>query len=105
VQDQTFELLLKNTLQWMQPPLLSNSEASTHPLAAITISPNPVSNTLTLHQLPEQGVEIQLYDATGKTVVTHLIKQNINLEGLPAGLYFLTISYQDNVVNHPIIKE
>ena len=105
VQDQTFELLLKNTLQWMQPPLLSNPEASTHPLAAITISPNPVNNTLTLHQLPEQGVEIQLYDATGKTVVTHFNKQNIYLEGLPAGLYFLSISYQNNVVSHPIIKE
>lgn len=105
VQDETFALLLRNALQWMQPPLLSKPNSSSHSPAAIRIAPNPVSNTLFLQFLPEQGVEIQLYDAIGKKVGTPFNQQKINLEGLPAGLYFISISYQQKIITHPFIKE
>lgn len=59
----------------------------------ITVYPNPVSNNLHVHGLDKQkNWNIQVYDITGKMVVTHSLYDSfVNLESLEKGIYLVKI--------------
>lgn len=59
--------------------------------AAVTAYPNPTTGRFSLRGLPASlvGAPAQLVDVSGKAVRTLTLAQELNLEGLPAGLYTL----------------
>ncbi len=60
----------------------------------VNIYPNPANEVVIIRflSLPEDGAEIQLFDVTGKKIFNREIitnVENINIENLPAGVYFI----------------
>jgi hypothetical protein len=68
--------------------------------------PNPATTWLTLELAETRGSTIALRNALGTTVYqsqTHDQEVNINLQELPAGVYFLSVSTADHTVTQKII--
>ena len=75
--------------------------------------PNPASSRTAVQFFPTVNnlKSIQLLDTKGNTVLSYpyrssqtLNVQEVNLEGLPAGIYFLKIQYNDRTVTEKLIK-
>ncbi len=66
----------------------------------IDVYPNPAREVINIRfiNLPENGVEIILYDVTGNPIVTRIALSNIeilNIANLPAGVYFIKTSIKN----------
>ncbi|HLG04075.1 MAG TPA: T9SS type A sorting domain-containing protein [Bacteroidia bacterium] len=81
-----------------------NMLAFSHPLAEGTVDvfPNPATDRLTVRAHSGGKVFIQVYNAQGKRILSenHNGRQDaiFNLEGFPAGIYFVTIHTQENSI-------
>lgn len=72
---------------------------------AFTIFPNPAINNITVNGLLQNGM-IALINSNGSIVLTaktNTPSKNLNITGLPAGLYIIRISNQKNIVNKKLI--
>ncbi|MHA3787497.1 T9SS type A sorting domain-containing protein [Flavobacterium hauense] len=87
----------------------SNTTASlnNNTLTQISLYPNPTSSTLNLANAENLNIEsLTVTDMTGKVVL--LQKDNnaqLNVEKLPQGMYFLTVSSKEGIQNLKFIKE
>lgn len=72
----------------------------------ITVYPNPTSSVLNI-DAKKEIISIQLNDVSGKTVLakkSNLLKDNINIQHLPKGVYILTVEMKGQTVTKKIIK-
>jgi hypothetical protein len=74
----------------------------------IEIYPNPANRIVTIEipVVPQEGVTVLLFDATGKKLFTKIINSNreqLNVESLPAGLYFLKAYLKDKILTHKLV--
>ncbi len=76
---------------------------------AVSIYPNPFSNSTTLKFNDDfhfNSCKVTLYDILGKEIKNYEMKSNeLNIErdGLPEGIYFLKIQYNNNFLNHKLL--
>ena len=71
-------------------------------LAEITFYPNPTSGKVTFNQAIEK---IEVIDLSGKTLQTYENANEINIEALPAGVYYLRMTIEDKTTTRKVIKE
>ena len=73
-------------------------------LNAVEISffPNPTNSKVTFNQAIER---IELMDLTGKTLRTYENESEINIEQLPAGVYYLRLTNNEKQTLRKLIKE
>ncbi len=72
----------------------------------ITVYPNPASSVLNIDSQKEI-ISIQLNDASGKRVLSkksNSLKEKVNIEHLPKGVYILTVEMKGQTVTKKIIK-
>ncbi|KOS07424.1 hypothetical protein AM493_16275 [Flavobacterium akiainvivens] len=82
--------------------VLSTDEFNTH---SFTSYPNPVTDVLTL-QSSNNITQVQVYDISGKLVITHNGSSNqvaVNLAALEAGSYMVKTSLENGVVKDTLI--
>jgi hypothetical protein len=72
-------------------------------LLAISIYPNPTSNTLFISG-NETPISVSIYNVLGKEVVSKKNTNNINVQALPSGLYTIRISDGIRQTNRKFIK-
>lgn len=68
-------------------------------LTSYLLYPNPTSEKLTLSQIPDGAVSYEIFDIFGERVlpvetIHELSQQNIDVSGLPTGVYFLKLNNQ-----------
>ena len=80
---------------------------------SVTVYPNPTSGIIEIKNHSAKNIEsVKLLDVNGKTVMEgenlqtlpHTTSSELNLEGLPMGIYFLRLSYNGNLITKKIIK-
>lgn len=69
----------------------------------VTLYPNPATDVLTLNSI-ESISNITVTDVTGKTVITKNNTSQINVEQLPAGVYFLQVTLDKRIHRDKFIK-
>jgi alpha-tubulin suppressor-like RCC1 family protein len=76
-------------------------------LAPIVVYPNPTATTLTLANAENLRIEkLQVIDVAGKTIITQNSNNTqLDVQQLPAGMYFLRISAKEGVQYLKFIKE
>lgn len=75
--------------------------------ANISLYPNPVSEQLTIEfkKYDQQVVDMSIFDVQGKMIMQETLLQNnnqINLNGLGTGLYFVKLQYGDSFDTYKI---
>ena len=68
----------------------------------ILLYPNPTKSKITFSSTMER---IEVIDLTGKTILTFSNAREINIESLPAGVYYLRLYYNDKQTMRKVIKE
>ena len=71
-------------------------------LAEITFYPNPTSGKVTFSKEIEK---IEVIDNIGKVVMRFFDTNEINIEALPAGAYYLRMTIEDKTIMRKVIKE
>ena len=77
----------------------------------LKIYPNPTSSVIHIDNIGDAKLQkVGLYDATGKMLVTEVIgatntKQDLSLEHLPNGIYFLRLENETGYVTKKVIKK
>ena len=71
-------------------------------LTEITFYPNPTRGKVTFSQAIEK---VEVIDLSGKTVQTYENANEINIETLPAGVYYLRMTIEDKTTTRKVIKE
>lgn len=71
---------------------------------AITVSPNPVVDKFTITSIIK-GFNIEIYNAMGMIIrqLSNISSQEINVSELPSGIYFIKISFSNQIYNQKII--
>jgi hypothetical protein len=69
---------------------------------SISFFPNPTKSEITFSQVIEK---IEVIDLTGKTIFTFANAKTINIESLPAGVYYLRLTNNDKTIMQKVIKE
>jgi hypothetical protein len=79
-------------------------ETGLEDLNAVEISffPNPTNSKVTFNQAIER---IELIDLVGKTLRTFRNESEINIEQLPAGVYYLRLTNNEKTTLRKLIKE
>jgi hypothetical protein len=72
--------------------------------------PNPVSDVLTIefNQVTESGALIQLFDNTGRLIVSNIIegeKHTLDMNGFQSGMYLLKLSNSHKSIVKHIVKQ
>lgn len=108
----TGELGLGNTNQYSQPTLFGTMCGATaglndNTLTSIILYPNPTSSTLTLANAENLSIEkLTVTDLTGKVVMTQKSNNTqLDVQQLPAGMYFLNVSANGNIQHLKFIKQ
>ena len=76
-----------------------------------TFYPNPVKQELTIdfNEASISGVrEINIYNVIGKKIKqlkTRSKKQIVNLDGIPAGSYIISVNHKGNIISQKFIKQ
>ncbi|RDI11936.1 T9SS type A sorting domain-containing protein [Flavobacterium sp. AG291] len=106
------QLGLGDTVVHPQPTFFDNMCVETaglndNALSQITLYPNPTYNTLTLENAENLILEnLSVTDMTGKLALSQKGNDHwINVEALPAGIYFLNVSAQEGVQHLKFVKE
>ncbi|MBX9851618.1 MAG: CotH kinase family protein [Cytophagaceae bacterium] len=71
----------------------------------ITIFPNPSANEITINLESPKQFEAALYNALGELLIKVMDQKQINISGLPSGIYYLNIKQGDNFYSQKIIRE
>lgn len=73
--------------------LATGTETIVPPVEELSVYPNPMRQTAVLN-LPEtwHGGTWQLVDNSGKLVLQGIVSQSLTLDGLPSGVYFLSVN-------------
>ncbi|RED95592.1 putative secreted protein (Por secretion system target) [Marinoscillum furvescens DSM 4134] len=103
IYEQKFELTVESILNATEPDKLPEIKAY----------PNPTHGRLIVKMdSRDEAVAISLMNANGKTVIDSRLetkrfkhKATIDLENLPAGIYFLHVKHQNQVVIKRIVKQ
>ena len=69
---------------------------------SISFFPNPTKSEITFSQAIEK---VEVIDLTGKTILTFSNVRTINIESLPAGVYYLRLTNNDKAIMQKAIKE
>lgn len=81
----------------ISPTCTYTSVSVNEPLVdSIELYPNPTSDYLRIRHLPVNSENIELLDNLGRIVRSYYPNSEINLEGLPNGIYFLKITLKNN---------
>lgn len=89
-------------LRWGQIDLVSVEENESNALASLR--PNPTNGTVFIEGV--EAAEVQVYDVLGQCVKTVPNTNEINLEGLPQGVYLLRVTLEDGkVFSDKVVKE
>ena len=75
---------------------------------SLRIYPNPAGELLYVDGLPDNTVQIEVTDITGRICMSQMCngpQAELDLSGLDAGIYYLRISGRDAVVIRPFIRE
>ncbi|MEE1119312.1 MAG: leucine-rich repeat protein, partial [Bacteroidales bacterium] len=68
----------------------------------ISFFPNPTKSEITFSQAIEK---VEVIDLTGKAILTFSNAKTINIESLPAGVYYLRLTNNDKTIMQKVIKE
>ncbi len=100
---------------YIAPPIDTSELTENLKSASFSVYPNPTSDEFTLfisNSLGNSSDNYILQDITGKTVSSSkLVKdvnnfsKTVNISALPAGIYFLTVSLNNNVSTKKIVKQ
>lgn len=74
----------------------------------ITVYPNPVHGKLYLKNLPATGIQVELFDVTGKKLESSKLNMSesvIHMEKYPAGVYYLKTNSYNEQQTLKIIKQ
>jgi hypothetical protein len=79
-----------------------------HITGNIEVYPNPANRIVMIKipVLPQEGLKVFLVDASGKELFARTVHSNLeklNVENLPAGLYFLKIYLKDKIFTHKLV--
>ena len=66
------------------------------------VYPNPTSGKMSLSRVMER---VEVIDLVGKTIQTYENASEINIGALPAGVYHLRMSLEDQTITRMVIKE
>ncbi|MBQ2396042.1 MAG: leucine-rich repeat domain-containing protein [Bacteroidales bacterium] len=69
---------------------------------SISFFPNPTKSEITFSQAIEK---VEVIDLIGKTILTFTNAKTINIESLPAGVYYLRLTNNDKTIMQKVIKE
>jgi hypothetical protein len=89
----------------------STVDLEENPISSLNVYPNPTSNKLYIDNLKNQGngVQIQLFDLTGKEMTIPMNyaedKLSLDLNKLNSGIYFLQISIENEKLMKKILVE
>jgi hypothetical protein len=75
---------------------------------ALSIYPNPATSTLNIECPQSQNLAITLFNLMGEQVIKSQFtgsKQNIDISGLPSGMYIIKVSGKDWTVQRKLVKE
>ena len=90
-------------LKWGQTSLTGVDENNESPALA-TIHPNPTTGIVRIDG--EKAIEIQVLNALGQLVKTIQNTNEVNLHGLPQGIYLLRVALEDGTVfTDKVVKE
>ncbi len=97
------EWILDSKTYFYYNTLTSVPEAPRTPLA-LQVAPNPTTGTLQVRL--ENDALVQVFDATGllRRSISFQPGQTIDLDGLPAGVYYLTAKDRNNVYSNKVVK-
>ena len=91
------------TLEYQNAPVLGTSDFKT---TLITMSPNPVSETLFITTEGASVEEFSIYSIGGERVVSKIsVANQIDVSGLNAGLYFAEITTSEGTSIQKFIKQ
>ncbi|MEE1220206.1 MAG: T9SS type A sorting domain-containing protein, partial [Bacteroidales bacterium] len=68
----------------------------------LSFFPNPTKSEITFSQAIEK---VEVIDLTGKAILTFSNAKTINIESLPAGVYYLRLTNNDKAIMRKVIKE
>ena len=85
------------------PALITNTEDLLES-KALNIFPNPSKNTITLEGLPNNMLDITIYNTLGETALK-ASNSTINISSLPTGVYLLKVKMNDQMVVKRFVKE
>ncbi|MES2760804.1 MAG: T9SS type A sorting domain-containing protein [Bacteroidota bacterium] len=74
----------------------------------ISVYPNPANDVLYFNNSKHQDLHIQLFDQQGKVIdskITNELLSSFDISGLSAGIYFLKIYTNEQVITQKIIKQ
>jgi len=69
---------------------------------SISFFPNPTDSKVSFSQAIEK---VEVIDLTGKAILTFTNAKTINIESLPAGVYYLRLTNNDKTIMRKVIKE
>ena len=81
---------------------INSSLADIEEEQTLSFYPNPTKGELTFDRLVER---IEIIDLAGKTVGVYENKKQINIDALPAGVYYLRMTMGDKTIMRKVIKE
>lgn len=71
--------------------------------ATFIVSPNPASSTITINLKNNSAESFALYNSIGQNVMSGIFSNTLNVNSLPNGLYYLTVSSDKNNYSKPLI--
>lgn len=74
----------------------------------INVFPNPVRTDLNIEAIGFQGLEIKLYDLSGKLILATNSSEaltTLNVKNIPQGIYFLNVMSSEKAGTYKIVKE
>lgn len=98
-----FRESLKYSAGWM----ITDQQTTSKNAYKVAISPNPVSNELTINLTNSDPIVIQIIDLTGKIWYqneTCIPLVRINTHNLATGIYYLKVFKDKSVLNKTFIK-
>lgn len=75
---------------------------------AVNLFPNPAQQYFTLEQPTEQLMSVDIYDASGQLVLTHIINApttTFDISSFPTGTYNLILNYPDGIQMKKMVKQ
>jgi len=83
----------------------------TYGKTTVSVFPNPTPGVVQIEvtgEMPQTQVTMQVFNLTGKTIVTQLLRESsakINLSGSPSGEYILKISWSGQTKEWVLVKQ
>jgi N-acetylneuraminic acid mutarotase len=71
----------------------------------ISIYPNPTTGNVTLYNIPENAISIQIVNILGQKIAEFKPSANIDLSKLQSGLYYIKFITSNSIITQKIIKE